>query len=203
MTIIPAINCTSINCFNKRLKEAEKFLPKNGWIHIDFAKEGEHSNGSSVVDWVALAETRLNVEIHAMVDKKDVRVGGPFKRLLVHWDDVDGALKDALTKEGKELGVAVGYAEKINEEMIGEDIRFMEVLAVAPGKSGQEFNKEALSLITFLKKKYPHAILSVDGGVDAEIAKEVRDAGADILIVGSAIWNTPDPAQAYRTLAAL
>ena len=48
-----------------------------------------------------------------------------------------------------------------------------------------------------------HYLLEVDGGVDAKTAPLCAEAGADILVAGSAVFGAADPADAVRQLAAL
>ena len=62
---------------------------------------------------------------------------------------------------------------------------------------------EALGRIEKLRSLVSDTVLvQVDGGVSAENATEIRAAGADLLVAGSAIFWQPDPAAAYLDLAA-
>src|SRR3989338_7620319 len=56
----------------------------------------------------------------------------------------------------------------------------------------EEFDEKCLEHIKTLKEKFPDLIISVDGGVNFETAEEILDAGADRLVIGSAIFNTDD-----------
>ena len=76
-------------------------------------------------------------------------------------------------------------------------------MSIHPGLSGQSFMPEALGRIAELRRSLPgNVLVQVDGGVHADNAREVRDAGADLLVAGSAIFWQDDPAAAYRELAA-
>ena len=76
-------------------------------------------------------------------------------------------------------------------------------MSIHPGLSGQKFMPEAFERIAELRRSLPAAVLvQVDGGVHAGNARTVRDAGADLLVAGSAIFWQEDPAAAYRGLAA-
>ena len=62
---------------------------------------------------------------------------------------------------------------------------------------------EARGRIEKLRSLVPGSVfVQVDGGVSAENAAEVRDAGADLLVAGSAVFWQPDPAAAYLDLSA-
>ena len=76
-------------------------------------------------------------------------------------------------------------------------------MSIHPGLSGQSFMPEALGRIAELRRSLPgNVLVQVDGGVNAANVREVRDAGADLLVAGSAIFWQDDPAAAYRELAA-
>lgn len=70
------------------------------------------------------------------------------------------------------------------------------VMGVPPGKSGQPFDDIAVEKVKALKRLRPALIVSVDGGVKPENAKLLADAGADVLVVGSALTDAADPADA-------
>ena len=75
-------------------------------------------------------------------------------------------------------------------------------MSIHPGLSGQKFMPEALGRIAELRRLLPGSVLvQVDGGIHDNV-REVREAGADLLIAGSAIFWQDDPAAAYRELAA-
>lgn len=69
--------------------------------------------------------------------------------------------------------------------------RFL-VLAVHPGPAGQQFLPAALSHIRWIRAKSPDAIIEVDGGINLETARQVKDAGANVLIAASFLFNGQD-----------
>lgn len=76
-------------------------------------------------------------------------------------------------------------------------------MSIVPGYSGQAFMPEALDRIADLRSKLPGGVrVQVDGGINLESARAARDAGADLLVAGSAVFWTDDPANAYRRLVA-
>ena len=72
-------------------------------------------------------------------------------------------------------------------------------MSIVPGYSGQAFMPEALDRITALATLVDVPI-QVDGGIGDENAARVRDAGASLLVAGSAVFADPAPADAYRRL---
>ena len=76
-------------------------------------------------------------------------------------------------------------------------------MSIWPGYSGQAFMPDALPRIAELRSSLPdHVHVQVDGGVGAENIAEVREAGANLLVAGSAIFAAVDAADAYRELVA-
>jgi ribulose-phosphate 3-epimerase len=74
-------------------------------------------------------------------------------------------------------------------------------MSIWPGYSGQEFMPEALGRVARLAELVSCAI-QVDGGVGETNARDLREAGARLLVAGSAIFADSDPAAAYRRIAA-
>ena len=81
------------------------------------------------------------------------------------------------------------------------------VMSVEPGFGGQKFMPSALDKLRWLKaereKRGLHYLLEVDGGVDVVTASCCVEAGADVLVAGSAVFGAAEPAEMVRRLAAL
>ena len=114
----------------------------------------------------------------------------------------------ALVARARELGLGAGVA--FNPEMpvaqaaaAAEGADLALCMSIHPGLSGQKFMPEAFDRIAELRRVLADSVLvQVDGGVHAENARPVREAGADLLVAGSAVFWQDDPAAAYRSLAA-
>jgi ribulose-phosphate 3-epimerase len=66
------------------------------------------------------------------------------------------------------------------------------IMTVPPGRGGQKFLTEPLQKINWLKKRWPRAIIEVDGGIKRRQALLVRHAGGEILAVGQALKTKDD-----------
>ncbi len=120
-------------------------------------------------------------------------------------DDPPGAAAHA-----RELGLGVGIAFNPGTEVdaavaaveaAGADIALC--MSIHPGLSGQAFMPESLGRIAKLRSLVSDTVLvQVDGGVSAENAAGIREAGADLLVAGSAVFWQDDPAAAYADLTA-
>jgi ribulose-phosphate 3-epimerase len=76
-------------------------------------------------------------------------------------------------------------------------------MSIHPGLSGQAFMPESLGRIEKLRSLVPDAVfVQVDGGVSAANAAQIREAGADLLVAGSAVFWQDDPSAAYLDLTA-
>lgn len=88
-----------------------------------------------------------------------------------------------------------------------DDVDLVLVMSVEPGFGGQRFMPSALDKLRALaeerQRRGLHFWLEVDGGVDAATAPLCVEAGADVLVAGSAIFGAKDPAAAVRELTAL
>ena len=109
----------------------------------------------------------------------------------------------------RSLGLGVGVA--LNPETAVEDAAaaaesadLVLCMSIHPGYSGQTFMSEALDRIARLRELLPADVrLQVDGGINHETARAARDAGADLLVAGSAVFWSDDPASAYGELVGL
>ena len=109
----------------------------------------------------------------------------------------------------RSLGLGVGLA--VNPETAVEDAArdadgadLVLCMSIHPGYSGQAFMPEALDRIGRLRELLPAGVrLQVDGGINSGSARAARDAGADLLVAGSAIFWKDDPAAAYAELVEL
>lgn len=95
---------------------------------------------------------------------------------------------------GMKAGVVLNPATPVStiKHVIG-DIDMVLLMSVNPGFGGQKFIPETIEKIKELKEmineKNPNVIIEVDGGVKANNIKEIVDAGADVLVAGSAIFG--------------
>ena len=88
-----------------------------------------------------------------------------------------------------------------------EQLDLVLVMSVEPGFGGQKFMPSALDKLRWLKAEREARglsyLLEVDGGVDAVTAPLCVEAGADVLVAGSAVFGAADPAAAVGALASL
>ena len=160
--------------------------------------------------------TELPLDVHLMIDKP-VRYIEDFAKagadlLSVHLEaDHPTRIAEALKVMG-ECGVkkAVALRPITSANAILpyiEELDMVLVMTVEPGFGGQKFMPSALDKLRWLKAEREargaHYLLEVDGGVDNATAPQCMEAGADILVAGSAVFGAADPAAAVQHLASL
>ncbi len=67
------------------------------------------------------------------------------------------------------------------------------VMTVYPGFGGQKFMATELPKVTELRKRYPEMHIEVDGGVGPSTIDSCADAGANVIVAGSAVFGAADP----------
>ena len=114
-------------------------------------------------------------------------------------------LADRIRAMGLEGGVAVNPETDLSRiENVLDRFNRVLVMTVHPGFGGQSFLPEPLKKIQVLREKADTMTsplrVAVDGGINAETGRRVAEAGADILVVGSAIYGAQDYADAVKTI---
>ena len=114
------------------------------------------------------------------------------------------AIKDA----GMKAGVTLNPSTPVNvlEDIIG-DIDIVQLMSVNPGFGGQKFIEHSIKKVQRLRQliahEGSHALIEVDGGVQAETAPRLVDAGTDILVSGSYVFKAGDPKAVIHALKSL
>ncbi len=112
----------------------------------------------------------------------------------------------------KSLGVKAGVVLNPSTpaaalEEIAGDVDFILVMSVNPGFGGQKFIPKSLQKVAAIRAMLDragnvNAPIEIDGGIDLSNIARAVDAGVEIVVAGSAIFNAPDPVAATRALKA-
>ena len=115
-------------------------------------------------------------------------------------DDVSVVLAQA-REHGLEVGVAFnpGTEVEVAAEAANQGADLCLCMSINPGYSGQEFMESAYERIERLRGLVD-CFVQVDGGVNQDNVKQVHDAGADLMVVGTGIFAREDLPRAYRRL---
>ena len=157
--------------------------------------------------------TDIFIDAHLMIDRpvryveEFCKAGADLVSFHVEADTQDGiseAIK--LVKNcGKKVGVVVKPATGAEAVLpFINEVDLILVMTVEPGFGGQSFMADQLPKIRkireYINEMAPHVELEVDGGVDAKTAALVIDAGADVLVAGSAVFGKADRAAAIEAV---
>ena len=148
------------------------------------------------------------IDVHLMVDNPErhipqvARAGGDSVTFHVEVTDEPAALIALAREHGLGAGVAFNpQTEVARAAAAAEGADLCLCMSINPGYSGQRFMPEALPRIRELRGLLPPDVyVQVDGGVGAENIREVRDAGAELLVAGSAVFAHGDLQASYRGL---
>jgi ribulose-phosphate 3-epimerase len=148
------------------------------------------------------------LDCHLMTERPErhfeavARAGGDS--VTFHVEAVEDLLQ--AIANARSLGLGVGVAlnpETAVEEAVAaaEGVDLVLCMSIHPGYSGQSFMPEATARIEQLRASLPSDVrLQVDGGINTETIRVAHEAGADLLVAGSAVFWRDDPAIAYREL---
>lgn len=196
-----------------RLGDEVNAIEKGGahLIHVD-VMDGHFvpniSFGSTVMKSL-LGKTNVPFDVHLMIESpekylKDF-VTGNTAYITVHWEacpSIDGII-DQIHGYGLKAGISINPDTdvKVLFPMLNR-VDMILIMSVFPGFGGQEFIPSALDKIQTLYKIRKESGLSfeieVDGGITPANIKLALDAGADIIVAGSSIFNQKDVEQATR-----
>lgn len=158
--------------------------------------------------------TTIPFDTHLMIDKPerfvDAYIEAKTDYLTFHVEATHStmALINYLETHQVKVGISIKPHTPVDDIMaILPFVDLVLVMSVEPGFGGQTFMSEVLSKIKDLKSIKDdndyHYIIEVDGGINYETAKLVKEAGADVIVVGSYLAKNPHLAQAIKDLKAL
>src|SRR5687768_9339985 len=155
--------------------------------------------------------TKLTLDCHLMITdpgtyaEQFVEAGADMVSVHVEADAHLHRTLTSIRKAGGKAGVAINPATPLS--VLDEALPFADfvlVMSVNPGFGGQAFIHTATEKVRRLREMIESRGLQVrieiDGGIDAGNILEVIEAGAQILVAGSAIYGKPSPADAVREL---
>jgi ribulose-phosphate 3-epimerase len=198
-----------------RLGDEVKAVEQAGadWIHVDVMDGHFVPNitiGPAVVEAVRKV-TELPLDVHLMIENADNFIGDFISAgsdiITVHVEACTHLNRTIqLIKEHDIMaGVVLNPATPLSSlEEILHEIDMVLLMSVNPGFGGQKFIPSMLDKIQNLAEvmsHYEHPIaLEVDGGINPENVGEIKQAGASVLVAGSAVFNAKDYKKAIKSL---
>ena len=185
------------------------------WLHVDVMDGMFVPNitiGVPVVQSIR-KHTEMFLDVHLMIDKPARYIDAFCKAgadlLSVHLEaDHPTRIADALrAMEANGIKKAIALRPITSARAVLpyiEQVDMVLVLTVEPGFGGQKFMESQLDTIcevrAIIDRYHPGCELEVDGGIAPGTAEQVVEAGATVLVVGSAVYGAAEPAKAIQTL---
>ena len=176
------------------------------WFHLDIM-DGVFvpniSYGLPVVSQIKKMATKP-LDVHLMNVQPERYVEAFHKAgadiLTVHYEACTHLHRtiQQIKAQGMKAGVSLNPHTPVSllEDVI-EDIDVVLLMSVNPGFGGQSFIEQTINKVDKLKKlimeSNSHTLIEIDGGVNFETGKRLVNAGADALVAGSFVFNSPDP----------
>jgi len=150
----------------------------------------------------------MTFDVHMMLANPEKHIDDVIKTgaemISVHYESTPHVhyILQKIKKAGRKAGVVLnpGTPENILQYLL-DDIDYILIMTINPGQPGQIFIDKSLEKIknTKIMIGNRNIKIEVDGGVNIEIAKKVKEAGADLIVVGGALFND-NPKASYQAL---
>lgn len=185
------------------------------WLHLD-VMDGRFvpniSFGIPVIEHVRKATTKI-CDVHLMIEEPGNLVPA-FKKagadnIIVHWETCPNLHRNIqqIKESGMNAAVAINpHTPVFLLNDILSDLHHVLIMSVNPGFGAQKFIPHTIEKIKQLRKmideKKLNVLIEIDGGVTVENAKDLVDAGADVLVAGNTVFSSANPLQTIAQLKA-
>lgn len=195
-----------------RLKDEIDFLEseRTSILHVDMMDGNFVSNIAFGPNQIAAMKkaSEMVFDVHMMVDHPkdhlDDVIATGAEMISVHYETTPHIhnMIQRIKKAGRKAGVVLnpGTPASVIEYLL-DDIDYVLVMTINPGTPGQSFIEKSLEKIRDLKKMIGErpVQIEVDGGINDVIARQVKEAGAELIVVGGFLFGE-NPKERYHTL---
>ena len=175
------------------------------WVHVDVMDGHFVPNltfGPKMVADLHKA-TRLPLDVHLMIERPDdwvdryVDAGAAYVVIHVEAAQAVSATLSRIRSRGAKAGITLNPDTPVDAVLpYLDEVDLALVMSVNPGFGGQKFIENALGKLQRLRKeidaRHLPIELEVDGGVKLDNVRRVIDAGASVVVAGSAVFESPD-----------
>lgn len=203
--IAPSILSADFGNLDREIKSVEEYADL---IHVDVMDGHFVPNITIGPEVVKCLKSKKPLDCHLMIENPERYVEDFAKAgasiITVHQEVCPDLLEiiEKIRKLGKKAGVSLKPRTPL--EVLGEEVLnkvdLVLLMTVNPGFAGQGFMKMVLPKIQALRQKMTELDIEVDGGINQETAKLVKEAGANILVAGSYIFKSKNRKRAISSL---
>jgi len=179
------------------------------WVHFD-VMDGHFTPNITIGPPVIAAMRQhcsVPMDVHLMISNPDdfvadfVHAGADMVTFHIEATDHPLRVIDTIREMGAQAGIVLNPATSQDDiEYVVDAVDMVLVMTVNPGFGGQRFIPEMLPKIQHIRAMLGDRDLEVDGGIDANTAKDVIEAGANVLVAGSYIYNSDSYVEAINSL---
>lgn len=195
-----------------RLKDEIHFLEEEQTeiLHVDLMDGTYVSNIAFGPNQIAAMKKASSMifDVHMMLANPERHIDDVIntgaEMISVHYESTPHVhyIIQKIKKAGRKAGVVLnpGTPESVIEYLL-DDIDYILLMTINPGQPGQTFIHKSLEKIRNTKKMISgkDIQIEVDGGVNLDNVKQVKEAGADLIVVGGALFNK-QPRESYHAL---
>lgn len=211
MLISPSILSVLTNHFEEKMKELEEVKPD--LLHLDVMDNKFVPNQTFDHNFVGELRKKTNLvfDTHLMIEEPEkyylnyIKAGSDY--LTFHYEATSNPLEliKLIKKENVKAGISIKPATPVEVLLpLLEEVDLILVMSVEPGFGGQAFIPSALEKIQYLsqikKEKNLSFLIEVDGGVNIDNAKLIKEVGCDAIVVGSYLMNSDSIKDTYNKL---
>lgn len=207
--IAPSVLSADFSKLGEEVKEAEK--AGADLIHIDVMDGHFVPNitiGPLIVESIRKV-SKLTLDVHLMIEEPDkfiedfARAGADIISIHLEVSTHLHRRISHIKEQGVKAGISLNPATPLSSlDFILSEVDMVLLMSVNPGFGGQKFIPQVMDKIKILKgiiqNKGYNIDIEVDGGVNVNNAGDITKAGADILVMGNAFFNSKNYAEVVR-----
>lgn len=204
--IAPSILSADFGKLNEEIASVDRYCDM---IHVDVMDGHFVPNITMGPPVVAKIRSRKPFDCHLMIENPEQYIGAFVKAgawsITVHQEVCTNLRRvvQQIKSHKVRASVSINPATPLEEiRHVLDDVDMVLLMTVNPGFGGQKFIRSVISKIRELRRLKPKLDIQVDGGINDKTAKIARQAGANVLVAGSYIFDAKDRKQAIESLRA-